>query len=65
MSLIEFQNVFPMINFDVWDRLGHENFFFNPPPSRSFFAHHTYIVYMVQNVSRMMEYYLWESSGII
>ena len=23
MSLIEFQNVFPMINFDVWDRLGH------------------------------------------
>ena len=23
MSLIEFQNVFPMINFDVWDQLGH------------------------------------------
>ena len=23
MSLIEFQNVFPMINFDVWDRLEH------------------------------------------
>ena len=23
MSLMEFQNVFPMINFDVWDRLGH------------------------------------------
>ena len=23
MSLIEFQNVFPMINFDVWDRLGY------------------------------------------
>ena len=23
MSLIEFQNVFPMINFDIWDRLGH------------------------------------------
>ena len=23
MSSIEFQNVFPMINFDVWDRLGH------------------------------------------
>ena len=23
MSLIEFQNVFPMINYDVWDRLGY------------------------------------------
>ena len=23
MSSIEFQNVFPMINFDIWDRLGH------------------------------------------
>ena len=23
MSLIEFQNAFSMINFDVWDRLGH------------------------------------------
>ena len=23
MSPIEFQDVFPMINFDVWDRLGH------------------------------------------
>ena len=32
--------------------------------SRSF-SLHLYIVYMVQNVSRMMEYYLRQSSGLI
>ena len=39
--------------------------FFNPPPSRSFFIHHTYVVSMVQNVSGIIIYYLWESSKLI
>ena len=28
-SLIEFQNVFLMFNFDVWDRLGHVKIVFD------------------------------------
>ena len=48
----------------MWIAKRMENFF-NLPPSRSFFVHHIYIVYMVQNVSRMMEYYLRQSSGLI
>ena len=43
MSLIEFQNVFPMINFDVWDRLGHVQTIFDTVGLwRSIFHCHTY-----------------------
>ena len=42
MSLIEFQNVFPMINFDVWDRLEHvQTIFYTVGLWGSIFHYHT------------------------